>query len=93
MHGENVPGIELVVVDGRIVMSNGKLTCIDEDKITAELQDVHAELKDQIMGSEGSAKAVFEGIRKVYEKALNVSIGQDVTKALLEDHAQNAGNP
>ena len=93
VHGENVPGIELVVVDGRIVMSNGKLTCIDEDKITAELQDVHAELKDQIMGSEGSAKAVFEGIRKVYEKALNVSIGQDVTKALLEDHAQNAGNP
>lgn len=91
VHGENVAGIDTVVVDGRIALKSGKLTGIDEDKIIAELQDVHLELKDQIMGSEESARPVFEGIRRVYEKALGMPVGADVTRALLEDAAQNAG--
>ena len=32
VHGENVAGIDTVVVDGRVVVRGGKLTCIDEDK-------------------------------------------------------------
>ncbi len=90
VHGENVAGIGTVVVDGRIVVDGGKLTGIDEDKIIAELQEVHLELKDQIMGSEDSARVVFDGIKRVYEKALDMPVGIDVNRALMEDQAQNA---
>ncbi len=90
VHGETVAGIDIVVVDGRIVVKKGKLTMIDEDAIIAELQAVHAELKDQIMGSEESARSVFEGISKAYSMALERSVPKDITRALLEDDAQNA---
>ncbi len=93
VHGETVAGIDTVVVDGRIAVRGGKLTMIDEAAIIAELQAVHAELKDQIMGSEESARPVFEGISRVYEKALGRTVSHDVTRALLEDEAQNAAKP
>jgi guanine deaminase len=90
VHGETVAGVDTVVVDGRITVKSGKLTLIDEDAIIAELQEVHAELKDQIMGSEESAQAVFEGISKAYTMALERKVPHDMTRALLEDDAQNA---
>ena len=90
VHGETVGGIDTVVVDGQIVLQGGKLTLIDEDAIIAELQAVHAELKDQIMGSEDSAQPVFEGVEKAYRMALQRPVARDMTRALLEDHAQNA---
>ena len=58
----------------------------------AELQAVHAELKDQIMGSEESARPVFEGVAKAYRMALERSVAPNTTRALLEDRAQNARN-
>ena len=73
-----------------ITVQGGKLTLIDEDAIIAELQAVHAELKDQIMGSEDSARPVFEGVEKAYRMALQRPVARDMTRALLEDHAQNA---
>ena len=90
VHGETVAGVDTVVVDGRITVKSGKLTLIDEDAIIAELQVVHAELKDQIMGSEESAQAVFEGISKAYTIALGRPVPHDMTRALLDDDAQNA---
>ena len=93
VHGETVAGIDTVVVDGRIAVRGGRLTMIDEDVIIAELQAVHAELKDQIMGSEESVRPVLEGISRVYEKALGRTVPHDVTRALLEDEAQNAAKP
>ena len=90
VHGENVAGIDTVVVDGRVVVRAGKLTCIDEDKIINELQAAHAELSDQIMGSEDSARAVFDGIQRVYEKASRMPVPADVTRAFLDPRAQNA---
>ncbi len=90
VHGEIVAGIDIVVVDGRLVVKGGKLTMIDEAAIIAELQEVHAELKDQIMGSEESARQVFEGISKVYWKALKRPVPLDITRALLEEESQNA---
>lgn len=92
VHGETVAGVDTVVVDGRIAVRGGKLALIDEDAIIAELQAVHAELKDQIMGSEESARPVFEGISKAYAMALKRTVPHDITRALLEDDAQNAEN-
>ena len=90
VHGEIVAGIDIVVVDGRVVVQGGKLTSIDEVAIIAELQAVHAELKDQIMGSEESAQPVFEGVSKAYHMALRRTVPADMTRALLDDHAQNS---
>ncbi len=90
VHGENVAGIDTVVVDGRVVVRGGKLTCIDEHKIIAELQAAHSELNDQIMSSEDSSLAVFDGIRRVYDKASRMPVPFDVTQAFLDPYAQNA---
>lgn len=90
VHGETVAGVDTVVVDGRPALRGGRLTMIDEDAIIAELQAVHAELAEQIMGSEESARPVFEGVRKAYGMALERTVPSDMTRALLEDHAQNA---
>ena len=92
VHGETVAGIDTVVVNGRVAVRGGKLTLIDEDAIIAELQAVHAELKDQIMSSEESARPVFEGVAKAYRMALERPVEPDMTRALLEDRAQNARN-
>ena len=89
VHGETVAGVDTVVVDGQVVVAGGKLTLVDEDAIVAELQAVHAELKDQIMGSEESARPVFEGVSKAYAMALERKVPADMTRALLEDRAQN----
>ena len=83
-------GIDTVVVDGRVVVRGGKLTCIDEDKIITQLQAAHLELNDQIMSSEDSSKAVFAGIQRVYDKASRMPVPFDVTQAFLDPHAQNA---
>ena len=93
VHGETVAGVDTVVVDGKVAVKGGKLTMIDEDSIIAELQAVHAELKDQIMGSEESARPVFEGISKAYSMALKRTVPHDMTRALLENEAQNAETP
>ena len=90
VHGENVAGIDTVVVDGLVVVRGGKLTCIDEDKIITQLQAAHLELNDQIMSSEDSSKAVFAGIQRVYDKASQMPVPFDVTQAFLDPHAQNA---
>ena len=92
VHGETVAGIDTVVVNGRVAVRGGKLTLIDEDAIIAELQAVHAELKDQIMASEESARPVFEAVAKAYRMALERPVAPDMTRALLEDRAQNTRN-
>ena len=92
VHGETVAGIDTVVVHGRVAVRAGKLMLIHEDSIISELQAVHAELKDQIMSSEESARPVFEGVAKAYRMALERPVASDMTRALLEDRAQNAGN-
>ena len=90
VHGETVAGVDTVVVDGRIVLRGGKLALLDEAAIIGELQAVHAELKDQIMASEASARPVFEGVARAYEKAGRHPVPADMTRALLEPRAQNA---
>ena len=89
VHGDNAAGIDTVVIDGDVVVRGGKLICIDEDKIIAELQAAHLELNDQIMSSENSSKAVFHGIRRVYEKASRMPVPSDVNHAFLDPYAQN----
>ena len=81
-----------VVVNGRVAVRGGKLTLIDQDATIAELQAVHAELKDQIMASEESARPVFEAVAKAYRMALERPVAPDMTRALLEDRAQNTRN-
>ena len=92
VHGESAAGIDTVVVDGRIVLNDGKLTMIDEDAIISEFQEVHAELADQIMGSEESSRPVFEGISRIYEKALALPIAADVNWALVEHDNRDGGS-
>ncbi len=92
VHGETVAGIDTVVVDGVIALRGGRLARIDEDRLIGEIQAVHEELSEAIMGSEESARPVFEGISRIYEKALGVPIRKDITRALLDDRAQNAGD-
>ena len=86
VHGETVAGID-TVVNGRAAVRGGKLTLIDEDAIIAELQAVHAELKDQIMSSESLHGRSFEGVAKAYRMALERPVEPDMTRALLEDRA------
>ena len=89
VHGDNAAGIDTVVIDEDDSDRGGKLICIDEDKIIAELQAAHLELNDQIMSSENSSKAVFHGIRRVYEKHRECQCRPMLTM-LLDPYAQNA---
>ena len=58
IHGERGSGVEIVLVDGEVVVRNGRLTRIDETALLREAQDVHAELKETIAESLGDAGAV-----------------------------------
>lgn len=88
VHGETVAGVDMVVIDGEIVVRHGKLAMIDEDAIISEIQAVHAELRDQIIRAEESARPVFDNLVRVYEKARQCGVPDDVTRGLVEDETK-----
>lgn len=71
-------GIDSVIVEGRRVMVDGKLTQINEADIVAEISRAHAELEPHIQLSEESVGRIGEAYQRIYDRCKNHPLAADI---------------
>jgi 5-methylthioadenosine/S-adenosylhomocysteine deaminase len=76
-------GIDSVIVNGKRVMKDGKLTEINEAAITAEIKKAHAELQPHIQLSEESVGRLSEAYQRIYDRCKTHPLAPDVYPARL----------
>ncbi|MDQ8728247.1 amidohydrolase family protein [Bradyrhizobium sp. LHD-71] len=86
VHGEAGAGIDAVVVDGRVVMRDGRLTTVNEASLIAKFKAAHENLLDRICASEASSQPLLEGLERIYERCLSLPISSDVTRGVVGDY-------
>ncbi len=84
VHAESGSGIDTVLVDGEIVLQDGKLTRIDEMKLIGDFQAAHERLLDRIHASEAASGPVLEGLGKLYQKSLGIKVAADTTRGVFK---------
>lgn len=78
---ENGSDLDAVVIDGEIVMQDGRLVRIDEAAILAEARDAYEELKPQIDTAEAALAEVMASCREIYDRCLRHEIADDTYPA------------
>jgi guanine deaminase len=91
VYGEKGAAIELVLIDGRVVIDQGRIATVDEQALYAEAHAAHAELIDSLTASNEDATPMRDALLKVTIKALGCPIAETVRPAWLEG-AQPAGH-
>jgi len=76
--GSDLDGI---IIDGEVVMQEGRLTRIDEVAILAEAQAAYETLKPQIDAAEDGLAGVMASCREIYHRCLKHDIPEDTFPA------------
>jgi guanine deaminase len=84
-HAERGSGIDTVIVDGQVVVRNGRLSRIDEAAFAAELTESYEALRPQIAAAEASAAPLHPVMQRIHERCLRESIAQGVIPARFAD--------
>jgi guanine deaminase len=71
VYGETGAGLRLSIVDGRVVLRDGRLTQIDEAAILAEALAMHDELRPQIDRVEASVAPLIEPYERIHQRCLS----------------------
>ncbi|HZS81796.1 MAG TPA: amidohydrolase family protein [Stellaceae bacterium] len=80
---ETGASLDTVLVDGRIVMREGRLTGIDEAAVVAEIAALHAELRPLIDGAEKAVEAIRPVYERIYRRCLTHPLAADTYAARL----------
>ena len=83
VYAENGQDLDAVIVDGEIVMRDGRLTRIDEGAILAEARETYEALKPQIDDAEAELADVMAACRRIYNRCLEHEIAADTYPARL----------
>lgn len=78
---ENGSDLDTVIIDGEIVMQDGRFVRIDEAAILAEARNTYEELKPQIDAAEAGLATVMAACRKIYHRCLDHEIAADTYPA------------
>ena len=78
---ENGSDLDAVIIDGDIVMQDGRLIRIDEAAILAEAQDTYEELTPMIDAAEEALAGVLASCKKIYDRCLEHEIAPDTYPA------------
>ncbi|MEM8759432.1 MAG: amidohydrolase, partial [Pseudomonadota bacterium] len=65
VYGETGASLDRLIVDGEIVMADGRLTCIDEAAILAEIAEAHAEIEPSLAAAEAEIEAMMPAYRRI----------------------------
>ena len=85
VYAESGADLDLVMVDGEIVVRDGRLTSIDEPAILAEIAAEHARLLPLIEQSERKVAPINDAYRRIYARCLGEKIAPDTYPARLEN--------
>jgi guanine deaminase len=70
VYGETGASLDTLVVDGEIVMRDGRLTRVDEAALAREIHAAHAELEPAIAASEREVEELAAPYRRIYDRCL-----------------------
>jgi 5-methylthioadenosine/S-adenosylhomocysteine deaminase len=74
VYAESGSAVNLVVIDGKIIMHNGKLRNVDEDQIIQKINSIHQQLLLELSRTEASVDEFLPYYRKIYERCLQESV-------------------
>ena len=83
VYAESGSSLDTVIVDGEIVMRDGRLTRIDEPAILAEIAEEHSRLEPLLAAAERRAEPINAAYRRIYARCLKESIAADTFAARL----------
>ncbi|MGH8633081.1 MAG: amidohydrolase family protein [Burkholderiales bacterium] len=84
VYAESGANLDLVMVDGKIVLRDGRLAGIDEPAILAEIAEEHARLLPLIEDSERKVSRINDAYRRIYARCLKEEIASDTHQARLD---------
>ena len=84
VYAENGANLDLVMVDGKIVLRDGGLIGIDEPAILSEIAEEHARLLPLIEDSERKVARINDAYRRIHARCLKEEIAPDTYRARLD---------
>ena len=73
--------VDLVMVDGEVIKKDGKLTRVDEEKLSREIQQAHARLAPLIADSEMDVERMLAPYERIYRRCQDIEISPDTYPA------------
>jgi 5-methylthioadenosine/S-adenosylhomocysteine deaminase len=73
--------IDLVMVDGDPIQREGRLTRVDEGKLLAEIQEVHARIAPDLAEADRHVERILEPYRRIYRRCQHIEIAPDTYPA------------
>ena len=74
-------GARTVMVDGEAVLSSGRLTRVDEDRLLAEIREAHARIAPLLSASEQEGERLREPLERIYRRCAEIDIPGDTYPA------------
>ncbi len=85
VYAERGAGVDFSMVEGRVVMREGRLCGIDEAAILKEIEHEFLELSARFDEAEASVAPVLAAVELLYRRSLQVGIAADTYPARLAD--------
>jgi 5-methylthioadenosine/S-adenosylhomocysteine deaminase len=75
--------VDLVMVDGEVILADGRLTLIDEDRVLDEIRAAHARLAPFLMAAEKDGERFHAPFERIYRRCHDIEIASDTYPARL----------
>ena len=75
--------VDLVMVDGEVVLANGRLTRIDEDRLLEEIRAAHARFTPLLRAAEKDGERFHAPFQRIYRRCQDIEIASDTYPAHL----------
>jgi guanine deaminase len=75
--------VDLVMVDGDVILANGRLTRIDEDRLLDEIRAAHERLAPLLIAAEKDGERFHAPFERIYRRCEAIEIARDTYPARL----------
>ena len=73
--------VDLVMVDGEVILSKGRLTRVDEDRLIAEIREAHGRIEPMLTATEADVERLRPPYERIYRRCQEIEIAPDTYPA------------
>jgi len=84
VYAERGQSLDMVMVDGNVVVRDGTLKSLNEAEIVAEINEAHTALKDEIEASEETVNSFSQWYREIYRRCSEHPVSHQHFKPLID---------